>query len=325
MTTQLKIKQFSERFKRLFTYARRNISRDKMSFMTTGLVLVLMIFVCNIILSLHHISNNVLAYAHEKADFYVEIRDDADSFYIQSLLADLKNLDGVSALNYISKDEALLKFHKTFPDSGLMSFLNRYSEPNPLPASIGIVTDNLEYQASIIAFLKDNKYQNVVNQESVAFHSEQSERNEKIIQFTTFIRRIGIILIAVFLSVAFLIVFNTISANLRHRAQEIEIMYLVGAKHSSIRLPFVLEAMIVSMLAVLAANLLLLGFLSGIYDRGLILFQNQELNHIIFSSIRDISSHFMLLVVLELLIILAFAVLISYVAIHRYFQRVYAT
>lgn len=324
MTFRLKIKQLRERWSRLFGYARRSIARDKITFLATGLVLIIMVFVCNIIFSLHFITDNILAYVHQKADFYVEVQDDADNFYIQSLLSDLKQHEGVTEISYISKDDALLQFQETFPDSGLMSFLNRYNEPNPLPASIGIATDNLAYQASILTFLQDAKFEKVVDPQSIAFQSEQTERNAKILSFSGFITRTGWILIIVFTISAFLIVFNTISANLRHRSQEIEIMYLVGAKHSSIRLPFVIEGVILSLASVLLANFLLLFFLSNIYDRGLTLFQNQELNRVVFNSIRFISSNFAIFVTVELLLVLGFAIAISYSAIYRYFRRVYA-
>ena len=67
---------------------------------------------------------------------------------------------------------------------------------------------------------------------------------ERLLQLGGVLRRIGMVVIAVFLLVAGIIISNTIRLTVFARRREISIMQLVGATHMYIRAPFICEGLL---------------------------------------------------------------------------------
>jgi cell division transport system permease protein len=83
---------------------------------------------------------------------------------------------------------------------------------------------------------------------------------QQLLQIAAVGRKIGMIVIAVFLLVAGIIISNTIRLTVFARRREISIMQLVGATNMYIRLPFICEGMLDGVLgAFLALALLVAG------------------------------------------------------------------
>jgi cell division transport system permease protein len=81
----------------------------------------------------------------------------------------------------------------------------------------------------------------------------------RLLQLGAVLRRIGIVVIAVFLVVAGIIISNTIRLTVFARRREIAIMQLVGATSTYIRLPFIFEGLLDGLIgALLAIGLLAL-------------------------------------------------------------------
>jgi cell division transport system permease protein len=79
----------------------------------------------------------------------------------------------------------------------------------------------------------------------------------RLLQLGDVLRRVGIVVIAVFLVVAAIIISNTIRLTVFARRREIAIMRLVGATNMHIRAPFVCEGLLDGLLgALLAAGIL---------------------------------------------------------------------
>jgi cell division transport system permease protein len=65
-----------------------------------------------------------------------------------------------------------------------------------------------------------------------------------LLQLGAVLRRVGIVVICVFLAVAGIIISNTIRLTVFARRREIAIMQLVGATNTYIRMPFICEGLI---------------------------------------------------------------------------------
>jgi cell division transport system permease protein len=168
-----------------------------------------------------------------------------------------KRLDGELAVRearYVSKEEAFAHFrHQLRGQESLLEGLQR----NPLPASFQLKIRK-EYQTAealrqLAAFLK-----RLEGVEDVLYGQEWIERLSTIIQVMKILAAVigGILAIA-----SFFIVANTIRLAVYARAEEIEIMRLVGATRAYVQLPFILEGILQGGIGAACA----LGLLYGAY------------------------------------------------------------
>jgi len=120
---------------------------------------------------------------------------------------------------------------------------------NPLPDKLRVrVRDPQETVAVAAAIRKMHGVQDVVYPQTVV---------ERLLQLGSVLRRIGIVVIGVFLLVAGIIISNTIRLTVFARRREISIMQLVGATNMYIRLPFICEGLLAGVFGALIAVVVL--------------------------------------------------------------------
>ena len=183
--------------------------------------------------------NAGLQYVEEKVEIVADLAPQATALQVQALRVEIAAKPEVALVEYVSADEALARFRARLAEQkreDLTSYLDR----NPLPASLeiklsdprvyGDVTDRLR-EAPIVTSVKE--IQKLVDQ---------------VLTVTNMLRTAGIVILAlVGLTVLFIII-NTIRLAVVARAEEIEIMRLVGASDAFIRWPFVFEGAMVGLL-----------------------------------------------------------------------------
>jgi cell division transport system permease protein len=160
----------------------------------------------------------------------------------------------VKAVVFTSKDEALAAFKREL--QGRESLLEGLGE-NPIPASLQLrlhepyqTPDGLKQLTASLARLE--------GVEDVLYGQEWVDRVAGLVRL---LRLLGLSVGLVLTLASLLIVSNTIRLAVYARADEIEVMRLVGATHLHIRVPFVLEGMMQGILGALLA----LGLLFAVY------------------------------------------------------------
>src|SRR5919112_631149 len=157
---------------------------------------------------------------------------------IDGLVARLGAMPEVRDVVYISKDEALKRYRETRTNEGqqdLTSFID-----NPLPASVEVSLRKAnDYDAVATTLKNDEHVQRVKNIADLA---------NKVTTVTGFLRTAGVVLLGVVGAIVLFIIINTIRLAVLNRAEEIEVMRLVGASDAFIRWPFVFEGALVGLL-----------------------------------------------------------------------------
>ncbi len=177
---------------------------------------------------------------------------------VQNVIAEVKGLQGVKEVSYITKEQAIAQFrlvHQNEPN--WIESLNEFTDAeNPLTASIAVKAFDLGDYSHIYDTLKSERYkpyfQNVRDNQSVI------NKLHAIIQFIT---KFGVLLAAIFMVVTILVTFNTIRLTIYNRREEVEIMRLVGATNWYIRWPFMIEGILYSIFATLLTSLIILALL----------------------------------------------------------------
>jgi len=177
-------------------------------------------------------------------------KDDIPNSDISALAGDLKKQPEVLEVHFVTKEEARENWYNYELDPSILNQITK--EFNPLPRSLQIKTRDPEQINNVVTFLKQDKYQNLVCQETkcMSYNRESNRRmTEKLIKTTHFTQRAGLAVGGLFVLVSILIILNTIRLTIFTRRDEIEIMKLVGASHGFIRLPFVIEALLYGVFA----------------------------------------------------------------------------
>jgi cell division transport system permease protein len=209
----------------------RSINRNRGSFLLAATVQAICLVLLSVFIILTWNLVRLSETASRRIELYAFVSDRADP----TLLVDrIGSLDGVAQARYVSKDEALIELRTDLgPDSSLVSAL----EDNPLPPSVRITVRSGFASLHELASL-EQKMLLIPGVTEVWSGKELVERLERITRTVMFLN-IGILVI-VFCAVLF-IAFQTVESSIAARHHEIQIMELVGATGTTVRLPFVIE------------------------------------------------------------------------------------
>lgn len=180
-----------------------------------------------------------LSYVEDKVGVVADLEDDAPRADLEDLQARLGVMPEVRSIEYVSKEEALRRYREERLAQG-QEDLTQYLATNPLPASLEVKLREPEDYRAVASFL---------GAESVVAKVQNIEdTTDRLVQLTSFLRTFGVLLLAVIGSIVLFIVINTIRLAVLGRAEEIEVMRLVGASDAFIRWPFVFEGALVGLL-----------------------------------------------------------------------------
>ena len=215
-----------------------NVFKNKKS---TGASLVIMcatmiIFGVFLILgeNINHFVDNL------KADqgFSVFIKVDATQEEIDKVGEEIRAIDGVNTVDYVSKDDALNIMRERLKDTkGVLDGFDK----ELLKTS---------YTVTVTDLSKSKDIQNQINGiENVAKIESSDETVSALINIANGIRIVTGVILILLIIISVFIISNTIKLTVHARRKEISIMKYVGATNSFIRWPFVVEGMIIGIIA----------------------------------------------------------------------------
>ena len=205
-----------------------------------------------------------LSYVEDKVGVVADLEESIRDRDLADLQRRLGDMPEVRSVEYVSKDEALRRYREERAAQG-QADLTPYLTENPLPASLEVKLRRPSDYRTVATFL---------GAESIVANVQNIEdTTDRLVTLTGFLRTFGVLLLAVIGSIVLFIVINTIRLAVLGRAEEIEVMRLVGASDAFIRWPFVFEGALVGMFgAALALGVLmgaaepLSGFMVGFFQ-----------------------------------------------------------
>lgn len=176
-----------------------------------------------------------------------------DDQTLEAAAAQIENIPGVRPpVVQISKEDALKNMMEELPElKGLLEHPDTHEISNPFPATLEVALVSIEDMERIGNEIKNN----ITGVEGVEFNQELAEQLKQI-QYA--VQMVGFAIAGLLFLGTLAIVINTIQLAVHNRQREIEIMHLVGAPDWFIRLPFLLEGVILGLTGAFIANLLLI-------------------------------------------------------------------
>lgn len=182
----------------------------------------------------------------------VYVDDSTDSYDYIRLGNELRAIDNVNNVEMIEKDAAYAEILDGL-DDGLRNYLQS-TEENPLPDAYKVTVADMDGFENVVSEIKTLRNVSRVHENSVLARQLAGLRNS-----VTYISGGIIILLLV---VSLFIISNTIKVTMFSRRLEISIMKSVGATNSFIRWPFMVEGVVIGIIAGLLAT----GAVGGIYE-----------------------------------------------------------
>jgi cell division transport system permease protein len=223
--------------------------RNSLMSLAATLTMILMLVLLAGFFILQNVLLASLSFVEEKVQVVAYVQTTTTQSQIDSLLDRLNQMPEVEAADYVTRDEALRQFREAQAAQGRED-LTRYLETNPLYASVEVRLSDPAGVTVVTGMLRDEPVvRNVLNIEALV---------ERVLAVTDVVRNGGIAVLGIVGLIVLFIIVNTIRLAVVARAEEIEIMRLVGASDAFIRWPFVFEGALVGLLGA-AATIGILG------------------------------------------------------------------
>ncbi len=215
---------------RLTKTATKRIRRNPYNALAAILVMFLTFFVGGIFILVSLASNVIIQYYETRPQVTAFLKDDTTTAQIEDLKTNVNKIPSVSKVRYISKEEALNIYkERNKNEPALLEFVTA----DILPASIEVSGKNIQDFEKIANTLKEEPqvskvvyYQDIIN---------------SLIKITSTVRIVGIAIVAFLLLTSITVTLIVIGLNISLHKEEIEIMKLVGATKSYVRIPFIIE------------------------------------------------------------------------------------
>ncbi len=162
----------------------------------------------------------------------------------------LKHSNLITKLQFISSTQALERFQSRFPQlQGIIENL----KINPFPPSYELEIEEKNLSPEETASFLD-QMRKMAGVDDVQFNRDWIEKMQSI---SRLVKAVGFFLGGILILASFFIISNVIKLNVFARKEEIEILRTVGATNNFIRIPFLVEGIILGILGGVLSLILL--------------------------------------------------------------------
>lgn len=254
----------------------RNIFKNTKSTVISIITMICTMFLFGIFFAIGVNINSILEQVQLKQGMEVFIWDEVTDEQKDQFETEVKSLDGVNSVKYKNKQQALDSFKERLQGENTKVLEGYEGNNNIFPASYVITLTELERADEIQAEVSriGAKIATENRAGEVDLDIDESTEHDTIIKkitskdntisaLITIVRGVRItvgIIFIILLVISVTIISNTIKLTVHARRKEISIMKYVGATNSFIRWPFLVEGIIIGVIAALI-TLVIVGFL----------------------------------------------------------------
>lgn len=297
---------------RVIRFALQNFRRNIWLSILTASILALTLISVNVLIVLNVLARAAVAAVEDRIDVSVYFKPTASESIVTEARSYLLSLPQTKTVDFTSPDVALLKLKERHANDPVILESVRELEGNPLGAVLAVKARQPEQYSAILAALENPTFAPYIAEKNFGDHRAIIERIQNI---SRKVERSALMVSIVFTAIAALIVFNSIRIAIYTRREEIGIMRLVGASNAFVRTPFLLEAVLYSVLAAVVASIAFYGILSA---------SGSSIAHFFDSTVFDLfgyfKSHALTIAALELAGAIGLSVVTATFAVGRYLR-----
>ena len=243
-----------DKFLYLISEGFKNVWRHKMTTFTAVFSLFLALYFVGLLATAGENTKSILQYLRSKYKIEVFFKQDLNYESAKNISDSILKIKGVRSSTVINKDDAVRIFKDQF-DEDILSILGY----NPLPIS-AVVNLKRNSDQVLDATPIVNEIKNFNGVEEVRYQGHLIKKIErtyaKIMKYFPF-------LAMVFITIAVLVIYNTVVLSIFSRKDLIQSLKLIGATKLFIQMPFIFEGLIDGLLASIIASPLIIGTVNG--------------------------------------------------------------
>ena len=277
----------------------------------TGASLMIMcatMIIFGIFLILGENINHFVDEVESEQGIQVFVKNEATQGQIDELGNKIRAIDGVSTVEFVSKDEALEQMKERFGER--QDLLEGYEgENNIFTASYVVTLTDLTKSSDVQAQIET--YSDVVKK-----INSKDEVVTTLINLANGIKIVTGVILVLLIVISIFIIANTIKLTVHARRKEISIMKYVGATNGFIRWPFIVEGMIIGILASIISIIIVGGAYTFIADK----LVSSEFMQLINMSLISFSDMFNSIILVYMLLGIGIGVLGSMISMRKYLK-----
>ena len=197
--------------------------------------------------------NSLVQKIEDENVIMVYIDDEATDADIDEMGIKLNDISNVEKIEFVAKEDAWAEQIATM-DEAQAEFFTETTDEIPLPDAYKVTVNDLNQFTSTVKEIKNLDHIYTVRQ--------NTDLAKKLATLSHGITIIAIVIISVLFAISLFIISNTIKLTVYSRRLEISIMKSVGATNSFVQLPFVVEGIILG----IVAGVLSLFAVWGVYE-----------------------------------------------------------
>jgi cell division transport system permease protein len=251
-------------------------------------------------------AENIASEIKDRIGVSVYFKEGVDENIVIDFKEEVLALDDVTAVQYVSKQEALEMFILKNKDNPvLMAALAEVG--NPFLSYISIISDTPEGYRAIDSFVNQSP-------SSIFFYKIDSGEKmpviNEIFQITSIFKKIGIILAISMSFIGILIIFNITRLSIYEMKEEINIMSLVGASRGFLISTFVFQGFIIGAIGFLFSSFMIFLFSFAFSSRIALLIPNLNI-------LEYFKNNFLFLFLIQFILAIILGIFSSLLAIRK--------
>lgn len=191
--------------------------------------------------------NNAVETLETQQGIQVFIQKTATDAQMEQIGEQIQAIDGVNKVTFVSKEDALNQTKEKLKDK--QALIAGWDESNPFKASYLVTLTDLKLSSQV-----QDEIKKIDNIDSI---QSRDETINGLVEIANGVRIVSAVILTLLVLISIFIIGNTIKLTVHARRKEISIMKYVGATDSFIRWPFVIEGIIIGIVAALLSILVL--------------------------------------------------------------------
>ena len=284
----------------------RNLLKNKKSTIASLMIMCATMFIFGIFFLIGQNVQAIMTQVEEQQAMQVFLELDATDEEIEEVGNKIRAIEYVNTAQLVTKEDALNEVKSWLKDS--QHILDSYAQQNPFKASYVINLTDLTKMEEVEQEIKKIENVNKVN--------FRDDTVDTLLNIANGVGTVSVVIAVLLIVISIFIISNTIKLTVHDRRKEISIMKYVGATNGFIRWPFMVEGIIIGIVAALLSVLLL----GGVYNLATGQAGVTDITAKIQISLLQFSSMFKMLIIIYLILGTGIGAIGSAISMKKYLE-----